>query len=512
MFESQIVDKEKGDLPLSDVMDVQGTSANGKGENELEPVSFFPGDEFDDFSLARKWTDRLGFGKYQYKRVALPWLSFMCDGIEIFMAGLLNYSLKEEGNWDITTNDTSILASSTFAGMMAGSIFSGTLADKFGRRPVFIVVSLFLFIAAFMTALSTSLNMLIVMRTLTGVFMGGQLPLALINAGENTPTKHFGNVVGFLTLALGVGSLYNALMGYLTLDPLGWRYFVAFNSIPCFIQATFAFFYPETPRYAEYTGDAVKMEMLLIKMATENNASKKTIEEIKFECSAFGDLAVKKAMKNASRSKTFSEKIQDKGGLLLALFERKNIRITLIHGYGWLVCSFNSYGLNLFIQKVLQLRGFESDNIYISTLISASAMMPATLLVGSCIRYLGIRTTLILSSVLTSAFALMFSMVTSLEAIRASSWLYMFFMEIGFASFYFITPVCFNSRVRGTALGFTGSLTRLAGTLTPYIFNAMITDGDSLKYPYIFVTSVNAVLVILILFMKNSDTHRFKEN
>ena len=503
------MEKDQGSSSQSSVVDV--SEASKKFSNSAGALVTVPVDELDEFSLARKWTDRLGFGMYQYKRVALPLLSGLCDGIEIYMAGLLNYSLMKEDKWGITTNDTSVLASSTFAGMMIGSIFSGTLADKFGRRPVFIVVSLFLFISAFLTALSNSLTMLIAMRTVTGIFMGGQIPLAIINAGENTPTKNFGNIIGALCFAMGAGGLYSALMGYLTLDSLGWRYFVAFNSIPCFIQATLSFFYPETPRYAECTGDAVKMETLLVRMAKENKASKETIEEIRFECSAFGDIAVEKAMKSASRNKTISEKIQDKGGLLLALFEKKNLRITLIHGYGWLVSSFNNYGLNLFIQKVLVLRGYQSDNIYVSTLISSSAILPATVLVGSCVKFLGTRITLIGSFFIASGFALAFSMVTSLAAIRASAWLFQFFLEIGFAAFYVITPLCFNSSVRGTAMGFNGMLTRLAGTVTPYIFNAMITDANSLKYPYILVACLNAILCILVLFLRKSDTGRFKE-
>ena len=471
-----------------------------------------PQDELSEFSLTRKWTDRLGFGKYQYKKIALPLLSFMCDGVEVFMAGLLNYSLKEENQWNVTNNDLSALVSSTFVGMIAGSIFSGTLADKFGRRPVFIVVSLLLFITAFMTAWSSSLQMLTVMRAFSGVFMGGQIALALINAGENTPTKCFGYVVGALSFAFGVGNLYSAFVGFLTLNSFGWRYFVAINSFPCFVQAALSFFYPETPRYAEYTGDVAKMEILLTKMASENKANPDITEKIKLECDAFKDIISRKARNKTCRSTSVVEHIQIRGGLLLALFERQNIRLTAIHGYGWLICSFSSYGLNLFIQQVLVIRGYGPDNIYISTLINSSAVLPASVIVGPCVKRFGIQPVIIVSSLLTSVFALVFSMGTSLQVIRSSSWLYEFFVQICFVSFCIVTPLCFQSRIRGTALGFTGGMTRIGGALTPIIFNALISDVRSLKYPYIIVVCSNVALCLSVLFMKKSDMQRFKES
>ena len=59
-----------------------------------------------------------------------------------------------------------------FAGMTLSSTFWGTLADKFGRKPILVVTSVFLCYFGILTAFSPSFNWVLFLRFMVGFFIG----------------------------------------------------------------------------------------------------------------------------------------------------------------------------------------------------------------------------------------------------------------------------------------------------------------------------------------------------
>uniref|UniRef100_A0A7S2RB97 Major facilitator superfamily (MFS) profile domain-containing protein n=1 Tax=Mucochytrium quahogii TaxID=96639 RepID=A0A7S2RB97_9STRA len=457
----------------------------------------------DNVSLARQWTDTFGMGKYQYLRLLLPMMGCVADGTEVMLAGLLNYAITKEGKWDFSSDKKSTLASSVFIGMIIGSIGFGVLADRIGRKPTYLLVSCCLFAVSLTTAFSSSFEMLLIMRTLTGVFMGGQLPLSSTMAGEITPTANWAFVMGLLLCCFGLGSMFAGLMGYAALDHLGWHYFLGFCSIPSFIQAVCSLRYPETPRYAECKGKTEMLSEILTQMGKENGATDAQLNEMQEEIKLFGAVV---AEREANSHQTTLSKIM----MSFDLFAPSNLRLTLIYGFGWATCSFNQYGLNLFLAEVLKRRGIESDSIYIGSVVSCSAMIPASLMVGYLVNKFGHRQVLGSSLIVSGIFAMWFSVATSHGSLRASSWLFQFMLQISFVTMYVMTPISFTSQLRATAMGWCGGCTRSAGALTPFIIKALIGTGTStIFHGYLFVLACNITVCFLLLFVRQEDLKRF---
>lgn len=124
----------------------------------------------------------------------------MSDGSEGAVLSFLLPRLKEE--WGLTTAQQGHLGSFAAAGQAIGAIGFGLVSDKFGRRPAFMVSVgmsvVFGAMSAFAPDFETMVHPLpasraepagqIVLRVLTGLGIGGNLPLAVSMVAELLPS------------------------------------------------------------------------------------------------------------------------------------------------------------------------------------------------------------------------------------------------------------------------------------------------------------------------------------
>lgn len=112
-------------------------------------------------------------------------------------------------------------SSSTF-GLMIGAAIGGRLSDLFGRKTV-LIGSITVFGAmSILTAMSTNTDMLLWMRFLTGVGMGGALPNLVALTNENTPPHLKNSSVGLLYAGMPTGGAlasFTAMFG----GPEAWQ-------------------------------------------------------------------------------------------------------------------------------------------------------------------------------------------------------------------------------------------------------------------------------------------------
>ncbi|HEX3893291.1 MAG TPA: MFS transporter [Terracidiphilus sp.] len=104
-----------------------------------------------------------------------------------------------------------------------GAVIFGMLADRFGRRPVLVFNILSFSVIELACAFAPSLNMLLVLRALFGIAMGGEWGVGAALCFETLPREGRGTFSGILQEGYAFGSILASAAFALLFPLIGWR-------------------------------------------------------------------------------------------------------------------------------------------------------------------------------------------------------------------------------------------------------------------------------------------------
>ena len=114
----------------------------------------------------------------------------------------LNILLQDE--WKLSDNQIGIMGTAFFAGFFIGSIFSGSIADRFGRKNLYFWAINACFITGILSSLSPNFYFFSLTRSLFGISIGILSPLTTAMLIEITPMKYRGHwviwIIGLFTI------------------------------------------------------------------------------------------------------------------------------------------------------------------------------------------------------------------------------------------------------------------------------------------------------------------------
>jgi SHS family lactate transporter-like MFS transporter len=123
----------------------------------------------------------------------------------------------------------------TLAARPVGAAIFGYAADKVGRKPALLACVLFYSTVGVATAFSTSLTMLLILRCLYGIGMGGEWGLGASLAMEKIPAAKRGFYSGVLQQGYPVGYLLAAIAFFAVAPWAGWRGLFICAAIPALL-------------------------------------------------------------------------------------------------------------------------------------------------------------------------------------------------------------------------------------------------------------------------------------
>ncbi len=145
------------------------------------------------------------------------------------------------------------LVAAAYAGGALGGIVFGTLADRFGRKLLFLLDIAFFIIFAALSGIATSVAMLIALRFFLGMGLGGDFPLSASYISEFAPKAVRGKLSSWVGSFWWVGAFCAMLVGaafYTFLPPAdSWRYVLAFGTLPAIAALWLRAGLPESPRW-----------------------------------------------------------------------------------------------------------------------------------------------------------------------------------------------------------------------------------------------------------------------
>jgi len=123
----------------------------------------------------------------------------------------------------------------TLAARPVGALIFGLAADRWGRRNVLMVDVAMYSLVEFLTGFSTSLAMLLVLRTVYGIGMGGEWGTGASLSMEKLPIRRRGLYSGILQQGYPLGYLLAAVAYYIIDKPLGWRWLFWLGALPALV-------------------------------------------------------------------------------------------------------------------------------------------------------------------------------------------------------------------------------------------------------------------------------------
>ena len=154
-----------------------------------------------------------------------------------------------------TTGQEEIVVSAILYGAIVGTIISGFVSRYFGRRFAILASAAIFTVGSIFSALSVSIDMLIIMRLILGIALGLASFTAPVYLSEVAPKKVRGGLIALYQLMITIGLLSaflsDAILSYFT----GWRWMLGIVAIPAFLMFLAVLALPRSPRWLMLRGN-----------------------------------------------------------------------------------------------------------------------------------------------------------------------------------------------------------------------------------------------------------------
>jgi SHS family lactate transporter-like MFS transporter len=157
----------------------------------------------------------------QRSAIWASYLGWTLDAFDFFLLVFMLKAIAAEFGTDVKTVAVAIFV--TLAARPFGAFVFGLLADRFGRRPILIVVILAFSLFSGLSGLARSLPELLVIRALFGFAMGGEWGIGASLVMESIPARLRGPVSGLLQSGYPSGYFIASLVYFALFDMIGWR-------------------------------------------------------------------------------------------------------------------------------------------------------------------------------------------------------------------------------------------------------------------------------------------------
>ncbi len=205
--------------------------------------------------------DRLPISSFHYRIFWLVGAGMFFDGYDLYIAGgVLASAIQTK----FTTAPQNLqFISLTFVGMTLGSLITGFIGDRFGRRFTYQVNLLIFGLASLAAAFAQDMNQLIACRFVQGLGLGAEIVVGYSTLTEFVPPRTRGRWLSMMAFLTVMGFPVTALLGYLIIPAWGWRPMFVIAGIGSLIVWYLRKNLPESPRWLESQGRIAEAESLM---------------------------------------------------------------------------------------------------------------------------------------------------------------------------------------------------------------------------------------------------------
>ena len=191
----------------------------------------------------------------------------------------------DQGGLGLNPVSEGLITASLIVGAAFGSLASGYLSDRFGRRVTLRMLSLLFIVGALGTATAPSVPFMVAARFLLGIAVGGGSATVPVFIAEIAGPSRRARLVSRNELMIVSGQLLayvlSAVLAALLHTPGIWRYMLAIAMVPGVLLLIGTFFVPPSPRWLASKGRFDEAQHVLEQLRDTKDAAKREVEEMK---------------------------------------------------------------------------------------------------------------------------------------------------------------------------------------------------------------------------------------
>ncbi len=399
------------------------------------------------------------------------------EGMVVFMTGVAMPLMVAQLSLGAT--EKGVIGAAVLGGILLGAVGLGGLADRWGRRRLFII-ELIIFVG-FLIVLTFAQSFWLIAACLLGmgIALGCDYPTAHLVISESLPSSARGRRVLGAFAFQAVGALVGTLVGYLilsnteTLD--AWRYMYATAIVPALVVIIYRLSITESPHWLLATGrhDEAQTEL----QALLNREPPYPSEVV---------LTPSEDQSEDGRTAHFG-----------ALFSKKHRKATALASVPWFLQDLGTYGIGIFTPTILAAAfGSKTEHprsvadLLANDILAAkgAAFLDVLLVLGILVAIFLVervgRIKLQVVGFIGCALGLLLAAWSlTLTGHMAIVVLFVGFMVFNFmtnlgpnAQTYLIAGEVFPTSVRGRGAGFAASFAKIGAVLTAFLFPILLAD------------------------------------
>jgi putative MFS transporter len=392
------------------------------------------------------------------------------DLYEVFLGGVLASVLAEE--WKLSSTGKSLVIASAFLGMFVGANVLSSLADRLGRRRIFMINLASYALFSLATAFAPDLPVFVVLRFLSGLGMGAELVLVDTYLAEFLPARSRGRYISWAYVIGFLGVPFAALFGARVvakadvLGLAGWRWLLIAGGLGALFVWAVRSRLPESPRWLMVKGREEEAEQIVAYIeAKVSNTAPAITAPATTPVTAPVTASVTEAagQPTAGRDMRFAEMFRGE-------YRRRTVMLWIFQ----VLQTVGYYGFGTMAPIVLAAKGYSVTSSLGYAALSYTGYPIGALVAIPLVERWERKTLIVASALGIAGFGLVFGLATNTALIVVAGFLLTVCSNVFSNSYHIYQTEIFPTCLRSTAIGMAYSLSRLVSAALPFVAIAVL--------------------------------------
>ncbi|WP_055495407.1 MFS transporter [Streptomyces sp. TP-A0356] len=364
------------------------------------------------------------------------------EGIDGYIIGGIGMAMAAlTADLHLSTSMEGLVGASPLIGIFLGGPLFGRLADRFGRRPVFLADMLIFLVGSVLQLFVTDGLQLFLIRLLMGVAIGGEYAIGAPLLSEYAPKEGRGRLLASLEISWYVGYALATVVGALFAGvDGGWRWSLASSAVIAVVCVALRGGIPESARWLLSKGRREEAEQLIEKYGIQIDVTAELDDNTGSQRVGFG-----------------------------ALFSRRHIRSTVFASVFWAALVLPYFAIGTFWTQVFDALHMGDNAVGALLVYSFTAVAGVT---AGClvVDRIGRRKLLIPPFWITGGCLALVAVWPYSTPVIVGGFLFFIFLNAASSALTAVYPLeVFPTSLRATGVGFATAMSRVGAAVGTFL-------------------------------------------